>query len=229
MSNACVSSRVGAVHHVVVVQSRLGGLRVELHQPKGVWIDPARRNPVAGERIAHEARSRGDHARDRIDLAELELTRRGRVEHRAARKGAPEDVGADRAALQGGEIREVREAARALGRRRNRPDPRARLLDDAALVVGEPERLRADGRPARREPVLVRQVLALLDVGAVGEEVVGVHRVVAVELPGAPARLLVPDLSVVFSTAPPARPYSALKELVMILISSTASTGGLTM
>ena len=44
-----------------------------------------------------------------------------------------------------------------------------------------------------------------------------------------PRSLLVPDLSVVFSTAPPARPYSALKELVMILISSTASTGGLTM
>src|SRR5438093_10318852 len=43
-----------------------------------------------------------------------------------------------------------------------------------------------------------------------------------------PRSWLVPDLSVVLSTAPPARPYSALKELVRILISSTASTGGLT-
>src|SRR4029079_11064996 len=42
-----------------------------------------------------------------------------------------------------------------------------------------------------------------------------------------PRSLLVPDLSVVLSTAPPARPYSALNELVRILISSTASTGGL--
>ena len=44
-----------------------------------------------------------------------------------------------------------------------------------------------------------------------------------------PRNWLVPDLSVVLSTAPPARPYSALNELVRILISSTASTGGLTM
>ena len=44
-----------------------------------------------------------------------------------------------------------------------------------------------------------------------------------------PRSLLVPDFSVVLSTAPPARPYSALNELVRILISSTASIGGLTM
>ena len=44
-----------------------------------------------------------------------------------------------------------------------------------------------------------------------------------------PWNWLLPDLSVVLSTAPPARPYSALNELVRILISSTASTGGLTM
>jgi hypothetical protein len=36
-----------------------------------------------------------------------------------------------------------------------------------------------------------------------------------------------PDLSVALSTAPPARPYSALKELVRILNSAMASTGGL--
>ena len=45
----------------------------------------------------------------------------------------------------------------------------------------------------------------------------------------APRSWFVPDFRVVLRTAPPARPYSALNELVRILISSTASTGGLTM
>ena len=82
------------------------------------------------------------------------------------------------------------EAAVALRRRRHRRHPRARLLDQAALVVGEPERLAADDRTAGGEAELVRQVLALLDAGAVGEEVVGVQRVVAVELPHAAAELV---------------------------------------
>jgi hypothetical protein len=44
-----------------------------------------------------------------------------------------------------------------------------------------------------------------------------------------PRSWLVPDFSVVLSTAPPARPYSALNDEVSTVISSTASTGGLTM
>ena len=106
----------------------------------------------------------------------------------------PRRSAADGAALQDGEIREVREAARALEGCRNRPDPRARLLDDAALVVGEPERLRAPRRTAPRGSVLVRQVLAFFDVGPVGEEVVGVQSVVPVKLPGAPAKSARPRL-----------------------------------
>ena len=43
-----------------------------------------------------------------------------------------------------------------------------------------------------------------------------------------PWNALEPDFRVALSTAPPARPYSAPKELVSTLISAIASTGGLT-
>ena len=45
-------------------------------------------------------------------------------------------------------------------------------------------------RSARREAVLVRQVVALLDAGPFGEEVVCVQRVIAVELPDGAAQLV---------------------------------------
>ena len=64
-----------------------------------------------------------------------------------------------------------------------------RPLDQASLVIAEPERLLPRQRSARGESKLVRQVIALLDAGALGEEVVLVQRVIAVELPHAAAHL----------------------------------------
>ncbi len=43
-----------------------------------------------------------------------------------------------------------------------------------------------------------------------------------------PWKSLAPDFKVALRTAPPARPYSAPKELVRTLISAMASTGGFT-
>src|SRR5207249_9216677 len=111
----------------------------------------------------------------------------GRIEDGPAREGAPEDIGADGAALQRNEIGKIGEAARTLRRRRHRLHPGARRFDQASLVIAEPEGLLPEQRPARREAILVRQVIAFLEAGAPGEEVVLVQRVIAVELPRAAA------------------------------------------
>src|SRR5205807_1405439 len=63
-------------------------------------------------------------------------------------------------------------------------------VDQTPLVVAEPERLRSDHRTATRDAELVRQVLAFLESRAVREEVVGVQRVVPVELPYRAAELV---------------------------------------
>ena len=180
---------VRPVHHVVVVQPGDIRFRVELHQPYGIGVETASWNPVAGERIPHEAALGGDHTRHRIDLARLHLSRRGRIEHRPARINPAQGIGSDVSALQRDEIREIGEPAGSLQRRGHRSHPGPRLIDQAALVVGEPERLGADRRPASREAELIREVVAFLEAGAVGEEVARIQRVVAMELPDGAAQL----------------------------------------
>jgi hypothetical protein len=183
---------VGPVHDVVVVQPRQGGFRIEHHQPEGVGVDPADGDDVARERIADVARGRDDAAGDRIDLSDLELAGGGGIEDRAAGERAAEDVGADGAALQRDEVREVGEPAGALARRGHGLVPDPGLLDERPLVVGEPEGLAFRDRAARGEAELVGLVLALRHARPVREEVVGVEAVVAVELPGAAVELVAP-------------------------------------
>ena len=181
---------VEPIDRVVVVQAGLGRFRIRLHQPEGVRVEPAHRDDVVGERVPHEAGRGSNHPGHRIELSGRDRTGRGGIEDRAARKRSAEEVGADGSRLQRDEVRIVGKPARPLERRRHRPDPRARLLDQAALVVREPERLVGDRGSTGREPELVRQVVTFLDVGAIGEEIVGVHRIVPVELPHRPTQLV---------------------------------------
>ncbi len=79
-----------------------------------------------------------------------------------------------------------------------------------ALVVGEEERLVLEHRAADGAAELVLLELRLAAAGAVVEEVVGVERVVAVELERrCRAGCWCPDLICRLTTPPSDRPYSA--------------------
>src|SRR5439155_26772344 len=84
---------------------------------------------------------------------------------------------------------EIREAAGAFELGRYRPHPGACLLNQAALIVRKPEGFLVERRAAGGETELIRQVLTFLDAGPFGEEIVGVQRVVAIELPHRAAQL----------------------------------------
>src|SRR2546429_8479947 len=114
-------------------------------------------NRFAGEGAGRVAGPRRHGAGGGMELPRLQQSRGGGIEDGAAWKAAPEDVGAEGAALQRDEIGEVRDPAAALEIRGDAPHPRARLLGRAPLVVEEPESLRADRRTSGRHAELVRQ------------------------------------------------------------------------
>ena len=106
----------------------------------------------------------------------------------------PRMSGPTRAALQTDQVREVGEAAGPLPRGGHGLVPDPGLLDQRALVVGEPEGLALHDGTAGGEAELVGNVFALLHARPVREEVVRVERVVAVELPGAAVELVAAGL-----------------------------------
>ena len=176
---------VEPVRGEVVDEPRLVRGREQVHQLDGVGIEPVGRDDVSREGVAHEAVAGGHAPRDRIDLAGEHLAGGGRVEDRAERNRAPEQIGAAGAGLAGDEVREVGVPAVALALGGHGDLPDLVLLGQAAFIVDEEERLVPHHWAAGGEAELVRVVPPLLEPPRVLEELRRLEPVVAVELPGA--------------------------------------------